>query len=132
MSENKRPPENPPEKDEDDKLKFQQYMRICRRSSKFEQLSKNWKKLRISPSKLNLELSHIVSVYHLVSGYPTLGSSIYCPGPDRTRLTRGLVRKLNVAFHYIMRRGHPLTCKLLTLKSRRAAVLIGTLFLDLR
>ena len=26
MSENKRPPENPPEKDEDDKLKFQQYI----------------------------------------------------------------------------------------------------------
>jgi hypothetical protein len=26
MSENKRPPENPPEKDEDDKLKFQQHI----------------------------------------------------------------------------------------------------------
>jgi hypothetical protein len=26
MSGNKRPPENPPEKDEDDKLKFQEYI----------------------------------------------------------------------------------------------------------
>ena len=26
MSESKRPPENPPEKDEDDKLKFQQFI----------------------------------------------------------------------------------------------------------
>jgi hypothetical protein len=26
MSENKKPPENPPEKDEDDKLKFQEYI----------------------------------------------------------------------------------------------------------